>query len=134
MPCATSLSKRMSAMQVVAELGVDMKTFFTAAMLIGWAGLKPRNDESNGKFKSRRTTHGNKYLRKTLIECSWAVSRTQGSFFNRFSYRLVVQRKKSKMKVQVAIARKMLVAIWNMLSKNETYKDYQREVEEKDAA
>lgn len=38
------------------------------------------------------------------------------------------------MKVQVAIARKMLVAIWNMLSKNETYKDYQREVEEKDAA
>lgn len=79
-----------SAMQIIAELGVDMKTFITAAMLIGWAGLKPRNDESNGKFKSRRTTHGNKYLRKTLIECSWAASRTQGSFFNRFSYRLVV--------------------------------------------
>ena len=52
----------------------------------------------------------------------------------RFSYRLVVQRKKSRMKVQVAIARKMLVAMWNMLSKNETYKDYQDEEEEKKTA
>ena len=124
----------MSAMQVVAELGVDMKAFITAAMLIGWAGLKPRNDESNGKFKSRKTTHGNKYLRRILIECSWAASKKQGSFYNRFSYRLVVQRKKSRMKVQVAIARKMLVAMWNMLSKNETYKDYQDEEEEKKTA
>ena len=63
-----------------------------------------------------------------------AASKKQGSFYNRFSYRLVVQRKKSRMKVQVAIARKMLVAMWNMLSKNETYKDYQDEEEEKKTA
>lgn len=122
--------KDQSAMQIIAEAGVDMKTFITAAMLIGWAGLKPRNDESNGKFKSRKITHGNKYLRKVLIECAWAASRTQGCFYNKFSYRLCVVRKKSGLKVRVAIARKMLVAIWNMFTKNETYKDYQLENEE----
>ena len=86
-------------MQIIAEAGVDMKTFITAAMLIGWAGLKPRNDESNGKFKSRKITHGNKYLRKVLIECAWAASRTQGCFYNKFSYRLCnVERRRADSK------------------------------------
>lgn len=83
------------AMQIIAEVGVDMKAFMTAAMLVGWAGLKPRNDESNGKFKSRSTTHGNKYLRKILIECAWGASRTQGCFFNKFSYHQTMVRKRA---------------------------------------
>ena len=124
--------KEASAVQAIAEMGVDMKAFATAAMLVGWVGLKPRNDESNGKFKSRRTTHGNKYLRQLLIECSWAASRTRGCFFNRFSYVQVNVRKKSKMKVQVAIARKMLVCMWNMLSKKEDYVEYLKEEEQEE--
>lgn len=126
--------KEQSAMQIIAEVGVDLATFITAAMLVGWAGLKPRNDESNGKFKSRRTTHGNKYLRKILIECAWAASRKQDCFYSEFSYRQVVQRKKSKMKVQVAIARKMLVAIWNILTKGEEYKNYETDENQQNAA
>lgn len=73
-------------------------------MLVGWAGLKPRNDESNGKFKSRKITHGNKYLRKTLAECAWGASRTQGCFYNKFSYHQTQVRKKTKMKVHLAVA------------------------------
>ena len=111
------------AMQIIAETGVDMKAFMTAAMLVGWAGLKPRNDESNGKFKSRSTTHGNKYLRKILIECAWGASRTQGCFFNKFSYHQTMVRKKNRQKVQVAIARKILVVIWNILEKGVVYND-----------
>lgn len=111
------------AMQIIAETGVDMKAFITAAMLVGWAGLKPRNDESNGKFKSRSTTHGNKYLRKILIECAWGASRTQGCFFNKFSYHQTMVRKKNRQKVQVAIARKILVVIWNILEKGVVYND-----------
>ena len=111
------------AMQIIAETGVDMKAFMTAAMLVGWAGLKPRNDESNGKFKSRSTTHGNKYLRKILIECAWGASRTQGCFFNKFSYHQTMVRKKNRQKVQVAIARKILVVIWNILEKGVVYSD-----------
>ena len=111
------------AMQIIAETGVDMKAFMTAAMLVGWAGLKPRNDESNGKFKSRSTTHGNKYLRKILIECAWGASRTQGCSFNKFSYHQTMVRKKNRQKVQVAIARKILVVIWNILEKGVVYSD-----------
>ena len=62
--------------------------------LVSWCGLKPRNEESAGKIKARSTTHGNKYLRKTLIECAWAASRTQGCYFNKFSYHQVVVRRK----------------------------------------
>ena len=111
-------------MHIIAELGVDMSTFQTPAMLVGWAGLKPRNDESNGKFKSRKTTHGNKYLRKTLIEVSWPASKKKGCFYNKFSYHQIVVRRKGKLKVQVAIVRKILVAIWNILSKGIPYIEY----------
>jgi transposase len=119
--------KEQSATQIIAEMGADMSVFLTAAMLVGWSGLKPRNDESNGKFKSRKIVHGNKYLRKILIECAWAASRTQGSFFNSFSYYQTQVRKKNKMKVQVAIARKMLVVMWNVLAKNEPYYEYSKD-------
>lgn len=113
-----------SACAIIAELGVDMSAFQSPSHLVSWAGLKPRNEESAGKIKSRRITHGNKYLRKTLIECAWAASRTQGCHFSRFSYHQTVVRKKGKMKVQVAIARKLLTAIWFVLSTGSTYKDY----------
>lgn len=35
-----------------------MKMFITASALVSWRGLKPRNEESAGKIKSRRITHG----------------------------------------------------------------------------
>ena len=113
-----------SATSVIAELGKDMSSFEDAAHLVSWSGLKPRNDESAGKIKSRKITHGNKFLRKTLIECSWAASKTRGCFYNAFCYHQTVVRRKNKMKVQVAIARKMLTAIWFILHDNVTYRDY----------
>ena len=113
-----------SATSIIAELGTDMSSFEDAAHLVSWSGLKPRNDESAGKIKSRKITHGNKFLRKTLIECSWAAAKTRGCFYNTFSYRQTVVRRKNKMKVQVAIARKMLTAIWFILHDNVPYRDY----------
>lgn len=115
--------KERTATSIIAEVGVDLKMFATAAALVSWCGLRPRNEESAGKIKGRKITHGNKYLRKTLIECAWAASRTQGSFLNKFSYTQVTVRKKNKMKVQVAIARKILVAIWHMFTKEQEYID-----------
>jgi transposase len=115
--------KERSATAIIAELGVDMKMFLTASALVSWCGLKPRNEESAGKIKSRRITHGNKYLRKTLIECAWAAGRTQGCFFNKFSYTQIVVRKKQQMKVRVAVARKILTVIWHILSKDEQYRE-----------
>jgi transposase len=120
--------KSRSATAIIAELGTDMSSFEDAAHLVSWCGLKPRNEESAGKIKSRSITHGNKYLRKTLIECSWASSKTQGCFYNKFSYIQSVVRRKNRMKVQVAIARKMLSAIWFILHDNVPYKDYSPDI------
>lgn len=118
--------KERSATSILSELGADMKMFLTASALVSWCGLKPRNEESAGKIKSRRITHGNKYIRKTMIECAWGASRTQDCFYSNFSYIQTVVRRKNAMKVKVAIARKMLVAIWHVLGENVPYNDYKK--------
>ena len=116
--------KGRSATAIIAEVGSDVSSFQDAAHLVSWCGLKPRNEESAGKIKARSITHGNRYLRKTLIECSWAASKTQGCYLNKFSYYQTVVRRKNKMKVQVAIARKILTAVWFVLHDNVAYRDY----------
>ncbi len=116
--------KGRSATSIIAEVGTDLSSFEDAAHLVSWCGLKPRNEESAGKIKARSITHGNKYLRKTLVECAWAASKTQGCFYNKFSYHQVVVRRKGKMKVQIAIARKLLTAVWFVLHDNVAYCDY----------
>lgn len=115
--------KERAASAIIAETGADMKSFEKATNLVGWCGLKPRNDISNNKVKSNRTTHGNRFLRQILIEISWVASRTRNCFFSNFSYVQCTQRHKNKMKIQVAIARKLLVAVWHMLTKDEDFID-----------
>ena len=116
--------KERAATSLIAEIGVDMTKFQTAAHLASWSGLRPRNDESNRKVKSRRITHGNAFLRKTLIECAWGASRTTGCFFSRFSYHQTQVRRKNKMKVLVAVARKLLIAVWHVLHDEADYRDF----------
>ena len=116
--------KERAATSLIAEIGVDMTKFQTAAHLASWSGLKPRNDVSNGKYKSRRITHGNVFLRKTIIECAWAASRTKDCFFSRFSYRLTQVCKKNKLKVLVAVARKLLITVWHVLHDDKDYVDF----------
>ena len=107
--------KERSATSIIAETGTDMTHFQTPKKLVSWVGLRPRNEESAGKIKARGITHGNRFIRKTMIECSWGAVRMKDSFFAEFSYRQCIERRKNRMKVQVAIARKMLVAIWYVL-------------------
>ena len=116
--------KMRAATSLIAEIGTDMSHFETANHLSSWAGLKPRNDQSNKTIKSRRITHGNRYLRRTIIQCAWGASRTKGCFFSRFSYHQTQVRKKNKMKVVVAISRKMLVCAWHILREGVGYKDF----------
>jgi len=112
----------LSAMIIIAELGVDLKTFITASALTGWAGLRPRNDESARKIRSTKITKGNKYLRRILVQCAWAASRQKNSWL-KTKYEQLCVRKSSK-KALIAISRKLLVIIWHVLSKQEPYKEY----------
>ncbi len=120
--------KERTATSLIAEIGTDMSKFETANHLAAWSGLRPRNDESNKKFKSRRITHGNVYLRKNIIQCAWAASRTKDCFFSRFSYHQTQVRKKNKMKVIVAVARKLLVATWHVINDKTDYVDFKNKI------
>jgi len=109
----------LSAMIVIAETGADMKAFENSGKFAGWTGLRPRNDESAGKYKSTATTKGNRYLRAILVQIAWAASRTKGSFFKEKFTRLCLR--KNRKKALTAIARKMSVLIWNVLNYQQVY-------------
>jgi transposase len=111
--------KNVSAMCIIAETGADMSAFENSGKISGWAGLRPRNDESAGKLKSKAITKGNKYLRTILVQVAWASSRTKGSYFKEKYQRLALR--KSHKRALIAIARKMLVVIWNILKESNPY-------------
>jgi transposase len=120
--CTIPGIQKLSAMIIIAELGVDLKTFATAAALTGWAGLRPRNDESAKKIKSNKITKGNKYLRRILVQCAWAASRKKNCWL-KLKYEQLCVRKSTK-KALIAISRKLLVIIWNVLTKKQGYIEY----------
>ncbi len=53
-----------------------------------------------------------------------AASRQKDSFFSRFSYHQTIVRRKNKMKVIVAVARKLLIAVWHVLHDKTDYVDF----------
>ncbi len=108
-----------SAMIIIAETGADMKAFENSGKFTGWTGLRPRNDESAGKFKSTATTKGNKYLRAILVQVAWAASRTKNSCFKEKFNKLSIR--KPRKKALIAIARKIGVVIYCILDKKEPY-------------
>jgi transposase len=110
---------QISAMIIVSETGGDMSVFENSGKFTGWTGLRPRNDESAGKFKSTATTKGNKHLRAIIVQVAWAASRTKGSFFMDKFTKLAIR--KSRKKALVAIGRKILVIVWHILSEKTQY-------------
>lgn len=110
-----------SAEIIVAEMGIDMSRFPTAAHLASWVGLCPGNNESAGKRKSGKTPKGNKYLKSTLIQCAKAAKSKTDNFFHAQYQRLVVRRGANR--ATVAVAHSMLIAIYNMLKNNVPFKD-----------
>ena len=85
----------------------------------GHYGLRPRNDQSAGKIKGRKTLHGNKYLRVMLTQCAWGACRTQTSkFYSRYH---TLKKRMNHNKALMANARKLLVVIWNLLAKKQPY-------------
>ena len=74
---------KVSAEQIVAELGVDMSRFHGPDQISKWAGVCPGNNSSAGKRKSGRTPPGNKTLKSTLAQSAKSARRKKDSFFLR---------------------------------------------------
>lgn len=79
---------RLSAQELVAEIGVDMDRFGTAAQLASWAGMCPGHHESAGKQRSGKARPGPKWLQRTLTQCAKAAGRSKGTYLGALYLRL----------------------------------------------
>jgi transposase len=104
---------------IIAELGVDMNVFGSVLQLASWAGICPGNNESAGKRKSSRIPKGNIYLKTALVEAANAAARAKGTYLRDKFYRLKARR--GYKRAAVAVAHKILVAIYHMFSQQVCY-------------
>ena len=106
---------------IIAELGVDMSVFGSVSQLASWAGVCPGNNESAGKRKSSRIPSGNVYLKSGLVEAANAAARAKGTYLRDKFFRLKARR--GYKRAVVAVAHKILLAIYHMLSQQVSYND-----------
>ena len=106
---------------IIAELGVDMRVFENVSQLASWAGVCPGNNESGGKRRSSRIPKGNVYLKTALVEAANAAAKAKGTYLRDKFYRLKARR--GYKRAAVAIAHKILVAIYHMFSHRVCYNE-----------
>jgi transposase len=108
-----------AAATILAEVGIDMAVFGTAKRLAAWAGVCPGNRESAGKAAATRK--GNPHLKAALFTAAASAVRKKGSYYKAKYYRL--KARQGAKRALMAIAHKILVAVFQMLSRNESFQD-----------
>lgn len=112
---------RKSVEDLVAEIGLDMDIFPNEKHLSSWVGVSPGNNESAGKKKSGRTTHGNKQAKQILTQAAWAASHTKGTFYHARYHRLAARR--GKKRAAVAVAHSILKSAYYILRDGVPYNE-----------
>lgn len=102
----------LSAMTILAAIG-DISRFPSPKHLVSYAGLSPGVHDSGEIHRDGPISkEGRRDLRRVLIEAAWAAVQTHPYWKREFA-RLC--RRKPEGVAIVAIARKLLVAIWHVL-------------------
>jgi len=108
----TSVAAR-SAQELIAEIGVDMTAYPTAAHLVSWAKFAPIDRQSAGRKKGGCTGKGNPWLAATLGEVVVGLSRTDTFLGERYRR---LARRRGKKRAIVAVGNSVLTIVWHLLS------------------
>jgi transposase len=110
-----------SAQYVLGELGSTLKEFDTSGSLASWSGLCPGNNESAGKRHSGKSPVRKHVFKTIMVEIAWAAVKTKGTYYRDKYYRL--RSRLGPRKAIVAIAHRILKAIYAIIKHGEQYKE-----------
>jgi transposase len=102
-----------AAQELIAEIGVDMGRFPSAAHLVSWAKFCPQVHESAGRKKPKGRGKGNPWLAGTLGNIVATAARTDSFLGGR--YRRIAKRC-GKQKAIVATGNSVLVIVYHLLA------------------
>jgi transposase len=112
------------SMIVLAAVG-DISRFSHPKKLVGYAGLGAGVHDSGEKHQDKSITkEGRRELRWALVEAAWGAVRSDPYW--KAQYKRLTKTKHPN-KAIVAIARRLLVAVWQMLTKREPYRHFDAE-------
>ena len=111
---------RDSAITIISEIGIDMSQFSNHHRLASWAGLAPGCNESAGKKKSVKISRAGVYLKPCLVEVAHCAVKDKTNPYYAIKINKITKRRGKKRTI-IAIARKILVAIYHMLSTGEVW-------------